>query len=94
MDEFLCNAIEWDPVVLNEDHLLRLTLPLNESVEKEEQVKIEFDQHTLMVKIFSVEENRFDVYRQVQLPKKAKIGEQKVHFDRQHRSIQLTFPLE
>ena len=94
MDEFLGNAIEWDPVLLNDGHLLRLTLQLNETVEKEEQLKIEFDHQTLKVKIFDVQEKRFDVYRQVQLPLKVKADQQKVHFDRQHHSIQLTFPLQ
>lgn len=94
MDEFLSNATEWDPVLLNDEHLLRLTLQLNETVEKQEQVKIEFNHQTLMVKIFDVQEKRFDVYRRVQLPQKAKVDQQKVHFDRQHHSIQLTFPLQ
>ncbi|CAF1406349.1 unnamed protein product [Rotaria sordida] len=93
LDKFFSNRI-WHPMLLNDTHLLKLSLYLNNqpNIRNQDQIKLIIDQQYIRVETKNNED--FNIYQEILVPDIIKLDQLKYEFDEKNRYFNIMIPLQ
>ncbi|CAF3329967.1 unnamed protein product, partial [Rotaria sp. Silwood2] len=93
IDEFFSNRI-WHPKLLNDAHLLKLSLYLNSqpNIRNQDQIKLIIDQQYIRVETKNKED--FKIFQEILVPDIIKLDQLKYEFDEKNRYFNIMIPLQ